>query len=414
MIERADFGKYVESSPWNLFGAALILTLVLGTGCTVFEAQEKSHAPPTEQSQSAKPGSEQGSSASSPQAQEDVSEKIFAEILSEQITFDSLGDTLVGVLDRPETRQTPGPAVLILHATGPHDRRGHFKTGLGIQLPVEVPVYENIAQNLARNGYLVMRYDKRTCVKGGRAWCTYPRSYVESQRQNLAQALEADASAALARLQSNPRVDPAQIYILGHDQGADLALAIAEKAQPAGLILLAPSPYPVDQIIAHQIDGSLKHLNKARETAGNTSDGALLDQQIAELIRTKERQAQDFAALRAGTFDADDLLGAPANTWSGFLQLHQRASAQLARHTTPTLAIFGSHDRVLPRESARAFREGARGAGGEDALLVEIVELAQITHFMVDIDPQASPSAVSERVQEQVLDFLEAQSKAGH
>lgn len=419
MIERAIFRTDTGLASGSLLWAAFIFIFILpfGAGCTLFEAQEQPDPQPTQPVQPAPSGADQGTLASRAPAQEDpetVAPKGLAEVVAEPISFDSLGDTLVGVIERPETRQTPGPAVLILHASGPHDRRGHFKAGLGIQLPMEVPVYEDIAQNLARNGYLVLRYDKRTCVKGGRAWCKYPRSFVETQRENLAEALEADARAALARLQSDPHVDPAQIYILGHEQGADLALAIAQTARPAGLILLAPSPFPVDRLIAHQIDGSLQHLKKARQGAGDTSDGALLDQQIAELTRTRERQAQDFAALRAGSLEADELLGAPAKTWAGFLQLHQRARAQLARHTTPTLAIFGSHDRVLPRGSARAFKENAAKSGGDGAARVDVVELAQITHFMVDIDPQASPSVVSERVQEQLLDFLHAQSQAGH
>ncbi|AWV88089.1 alpha/beta hydrolase [Bradymonas sediminis] len=406
MIERADFR--------NPFGSAqmtrMLLTctaLLLASGCSVFDAQEKVDSQPIAQLQAAPEAPE-----AEPEPEEEP-ERPVREILAEAITFESLGDTLSGVIERPDTRQAPGPAVLILHATGPHDRRGHFKTGLGVQLPVEVAVYEDIAQHLVKNGYMVMRFDKRTCVKGGRPWCTYPRAYVESHRSELAEALEADAAAAVAKLRTDPRVDPTQIFIIGHGQGADLALALSPKVNPAGLLLLAPSPYPIDQIISHQIDTSLKHLQKEREKAGNTTEGTLLAQQTEELQKTQTLQSEGFAALRAGDFDQDELLGAPAKTWSGFFALHQRASAQLSQTSAPILAIFGSHDGVLPRGSARAFEEKTRPANAEDAETgsVDIVELPKTTHFMIDIDVEADPSSVSDAVQQQVLDFLDAQSE---
>jgi dienelactone hydrolase len=331
------------------------------------------------------------------------------EIFAREITFKSLGDTLAGVIERPKEMTGAAPAVLILHDAGPRDRRGHFKNSLGLKLPVEVPVYQELAANLVRHGFVVMRFDKRTCVEGGRPWCTYPREYIEAHRDELARALKADAAAAIEFLRKNNRVDPKRIFLLGHGQGADIALALTEKVAPAGLVLLAPSPYPIDRVIQHQTKTSLAHLKKRRKKAGNTTMGTLLDQQIEALRKAKKIQTAGFAALRSGDFDEPELLGAPTETWLGLLELHRQAHAQLRLRKAPILAVFGEYDATMPARSAAAFRKSA--AQTSDAATLEVVELPKTTHLMVAIDESNQATDVSDKVQQLVVDFLYAQSE---
>ena len=199
-------------------------------------------------------------------------------IVSEEITFKSKGVELAGVVDRPKDVGEPLPAVVMLHDSGPMDRRGLFAGSLGLELPVEVPVYEELAENLAQNGYLVLRFDKRTCVDGGPPWCSYPREYIEDHREDLVSALLADAKAAVDHVRKREDVASTQVYMLGHGQGAELALALAKDVDAKGLVLLAPSPYPLDEVVLHQTEISRAHLERRRKAEGNTTMGTLLQE----------------------------------------------------------------------------------------------------------------------------------------
>ncbi len=324
-------------------------------------------------------------------------------ITSEEVSFTSKGDKLTGVIDRPTEIAQPLPAVIVLHDAGPHDRRGVFQGALGLELPVEVPVYQELAEHLAQNGYVVMRFDKRTCVKGGPPWCKYPRKYIENHRDDLASTLIADAKAAIGALRKRDDVDPNRLYIVGHGQGADIALALAKDVDASGLVLLAPSPYPLDKVILHQTDTSLSLLRKRRQSAGNTSEGMLLQQQIDALTETRKKQKAGFAKLRAGDVDSPNALGAPAATWQGLFELHDRAMASLKNTRIPLLAIFGEHDLNLPEDSPDKFRQQL--AHARDG---QVKVLSGVTHVMVGIDGDPDENAqVSDDVHQAILNFLD-------
>lgn len=333
------------------------------------------------------------------------------DIATVEVTFDSLGDALSGVIQFPDGATAPAPAVLILHDAGPHDRDGHFQAELGVKLPVEVAVYQEMAEYLVRRGFVVMRFDKRTCVEGGRAWCTYPRAYLEPHRPTLAEALQADAAAALTRLKSDPRVDATRTAVLGHGQGADLAAALMQSSQLAALILLAPSPYPIDELLKHQTTTSLEYLREERLEAGDTTRGTLLAQQIADLEASEKVMEKGFAALRAGKFSEAALLGTAPQTWRGLLTLHDQARAELLGAHVPTLALFGQAGLSLPANSADAFRQLLADASthtARGAAHFQVVELPATTHFLVGLDDDNQSFHVSDTALTYIFDFLQA------
>ncbi len=323
-------------------------------------------------------------------------------ITSEEITFESRGDELTGVIDRPKTVSGPLPAVVILHDAGPLDRRGVFAGSLGLQLPIEVAVYQELAETLAQSGYMVLRYDKRTCVDGGPAGCDYPRSYIEDHREELAEALSGDAAAAVEALRNQRDADPTRILLLGHGQGAELALAIHEEVDASAMVLLSPSPYPVDEVILHQSELSLAHLKARRTEEGNTTMGTLLDEQIDALTQTHREQREAFAALRAGEVEDSNVLDAPTRTWLGMFELHDRAMSRLQDTRTPVLALFGERDLSLPEDSAERFEENmARLRPNEVELMPDISRL------MVAVDDEENDSTqVSDAVHRAILGFL--------
>lgn len=369
-------------------------------------------------SESAQPAAKQADGLDAPVANCDCSKEDEAEakvaeaevesdepraITSEEISFKSKGDALAGVVDRPQQIEKPLPAVVVLHDSGPLDRRGLFGGALGLELPVEVAVYQEIAENLAQNGFVVMRYDKRTCVEGGPAWCKYPRGHIKDHRQALASTLMADAKAAVETVRKRKDVDPRRVFVLGHGQGAELALALSKDVDAAGLVLLAPSPYPVDEVILHQTRTSLTHLEKRRKAEGNTTMGTLLQEQLTALEKTHKDQKTAFAKLRKDEIDGTDILGAPKATWSGLFELHDRAMAGLKNSRVPVLAVFGEHDLNIPADSAEKFQAQLGKSRKSEVML-----LSGVTHLMVGLGEENSDTTqVSEDVHQAILHFVE-------
>ncbi|MGM0555057.1 MAG: alpha/beta hydrolase [Myxococcota bacterium] len=323
-------------------------------------------------------------------------------VASEEIEFQSQGDTLTGVIERPETISEPLPAVLILHDSGPLGRDGIFHGALGLGLPVEVAVYQELSEMFARNGFVVMRYDKRTCVQGGPVWCDYPREYVEPHRKHLANTLLKDSDQALSVLRKHAAVDPDRVSVLGHGQGAELAVMLSSRRPVEALMLLAPSPYALDRLILHQTDFSLQHLRARRKSVGNTTEGDLLDKQIKALEASREKQKSTFEALRDGE-RVKEALGAPGETWMSFFALHREAMKSLKTLETPVLAIFGEADQDLPEDAAEQFQKLLN----ED-VYSEVLLLDALSHVMVSVDAaQEESTQVAEDVEQALLHFFE-------
>jgi hypothetical protein len=397
--------------------AGIALLAAVGSGCSTVQ-QTLCETPATQANGKAQPDGldapvadcdcskeQKTAEAQAPEEQETAEPHVIAK---QAFSFTSKGDELAGVIDRPETITEPLPAVVVLHDSGPMDRRGLFKGALGLELPVEVPVYQEIAENLAQNGYVVMRFDKRTCVDGGPPWCEYPRDYIEDHREKLASTLMADAKAAVTALRKRKDVDPTRVFILGHGQGAELALAVAGDVEPRGLVLLAPSPYPVDEVVLHQTQASRDHLAKRRRDEGNTTMGTLLQQQLDALETTHEKQKKAFEKLRADEEMDGDVLGAPETTWAGLFELHDRAMASVKNSQVPVLALFGEHDLDIPSDSAEKFQTHLGRSRKSEVML-----LPDVTRVMVGLgEEQGDTTQVSEDVHQAILHFFDELDKA--
>lgn len=392
--------------------AGIALLVAAGAGCSTVQ-QTLCDAPPAAQEAAQKSDgldepvakcdcAKEEKTAEADQPEAEASDETHV-ITTEAFSFKSKGDELAGVVDRPETVTTPLPAVVVLHDSGPMDRRGLFKGALGLELPVEVPVYQELAENLAQNGYVVMRFDKRTCVDGGPPWCKYPREYLKDHREQLGNTLMADAKSAVTALRRRKDVDAERVYILGHGQGAELALAVANDVDPKGLVLLAPSPYPVDEVVLHQTETSRAHLEKRRKAEGNTTMGTLLQQQLDALETSQEKQKEAFTKLRSGEEIDGDVLGAPETTWASLFELHDRAMAGLKNSKVPVLALFGEHDLNLPNDSVEKFQTKLGRSRHSEVML-----LPDVTRLMVGLDAEnGDATQVSEDVHQAILHFFD-------
>ncbi len=137
----------------------------------------------------------------------------------------------------------PFPAVVLVHGAGANDR----DESVG-----GAKVFKDLAQGLASQGIVVLRYEKRTRQ--------YHSKMAGLHGYTLDDETVDDAVRAAALLRTQKEVDPAKVYVLGHGLGGYAAPRIAQDDEKlAGLILLGANSRPleddiVDQAIAVGVD----------------------------------------------------------------------------------------------------------------------------------------------------------------
>jgi uncharacterized protein len=138
---------------------------------------------------------------------------------------------LVGTFARPVGEPTRGPAAVILAGSGPNLRDGTLGT------------YRRIAEGLATDGIRSVRYDKRGIGES--------RALAAREDDVVLQHFVDDAVTAARDLQARP--DVSAVIIIGHSEGALLAILAAAKAKVAGIVLLAGPGRRFDVILREQI-----------------------------------------------------------------------------------------------------------------------------------------------------------------
>jgi len=144
---------------------------------------------------------------------------------------------LPGTLTVP-AGEGPFPAVVLVHGSGPEDQ----DETIGAEKP-----FKDLAWGLASRGIVVFRYTKRTKKYGAQSSDDPARLTVEDETIG-------DARAAVALVATQAKVNPRQIFLLGHSLGAFLAPRIATgDAQIAGIVMLAANARPLEKIVLEQI-----------------------------------------------------------------------------------------------------------------------------------------------------------------
>jgi len=208
----------------------------------------------------------------------------------------------------------PFPAVVLVHGSGPNDRDESFGPN---------KTFKDLALGLASRGVAVLRYDKRTKVH-------------QAKLANLTAFTVKDESIddtllAVALLRTDPLVDPAKIFVIGHSLGGMLIPRIA-AADPkiAGVVVMAGAVRSLEQSIVDQ----LQYLADA--------DG---------VVSPEERQQIDGARQLVGIVakltpeDAKagkNLSGAPPGYWLDLRGYDPPASA--ARLPQRVLVLQGARD----------------------------------------------------------------------
>jgi dienelactone hydrolase len=119
---------------------------------------------------------------------------------------------------------TPAPGVILIHGSGPNDRYEDIDT---------VRPFYDVGRYLARLGFVVLLYDKRTCSAPMHSICQNQFCSVTVREdcvllpEVVVDDFALDARAALAYLRTRSEVDATRLVVVGHSQGCDLAPGVA-------------------------------------------------------------------------------------------------------------------------------------------------------------------------------------------
>ena len=234
---------------------------------------------------------------------------------------------LNGLLTLPADRSGPVPAVVLVHGSGPSNMD---------EKVMKLTPFKDLAEGLVKYGIASLRYDKRTFV--------YARKMAKECVTVKEETID-DAVLAVQMLKKDTRIDPDRIFVVGHSMGAMLAPRIdAEGADVKGLVLMAGTPYRLEDIVLRQF----------RQAGGSKS--------VLKWIVGLENRI--FSGKFNGLYQMDDET-AKKKKFAGNVSLYyfkemgkKTAADYLLETEKPVLILQGGKDfQVLAEDDFRKFQE---------------------------------------------------------
>lgn len=203
---------------------------------------------------------------------------------AEEIFFSVGPIRLAGTLLSPPG-PGPFPAVVLISGSGPQDRDGALNLeGLAGYRP-----FRDLAAALVTRGVSVLRFDDRGVGKsdGG-----------ETADDLTTWDVVDDVNAAVRSLRDRKDIDPHRIGLLGHSEGALVALMVAAyDPEIAALVLLAPPGTRGDTLLRDQLEVKLESLPGLSPVAKDSARRAQ-EELFASLRQDTTTRARGLAWLR--------------------------------------------------------------------------------------------------------------------
>ena len=233
---------------------------------------------------------------------------------------------LQGALTLPQGTQKI-PMVILLSGSGPNDMDSTIEGNKPLR---------DLAWGLASRGIGVLRYNKRTREHGKK---------LDVKTLTMREEYLNDAHEAILLLQRHPRTQ--RIYLLGHSLGCSAALRVAQeykaKQTPlmpdlAGLLLLAGTPRPLDELIWEQF-------NYIFSLSGTLTDA---QRQMLDKLKTQRQRLKQAGSGLKELSGTELPLGMSGIYWHDLLG---HPVDQIAKRLTlPMLFLQGGRDYQVTAE----------------------------------------------------------------
>jgi len=274
---------------------------------------------------------------------------------------------LSGTLTVP-SGEGPFAAVVLLSDSGPQDRESELQ---GYHL------FGLLADYLTRRGIAVLRFDDRGV---GKSSGDYARATTAD--------FVTDAQAALAYLRGRPLIAPQQVGLLGHGEGANVALLAASEPleAPAFVVALAAYGQPGRDVLRRQ-QGEIMRLIGADGAQVKAAQG--LFDQLVETVRqtpnTAAARTKIMGLLRSSNTGLDEPMARAravqlTSPWSRFF-FDFDPTNRLALVRCPVLLLNGSADlQVAASRNMSLLQKGLRPSGQA----VQAHRLPGVNHWFQD------------------------------
>ncbi len=243
------------------------------------------------------------------------------DVREESVWFESGGYSLPGTLTLPVTDGIYlATGAVILHGTGPGPRDGTSSQNLGFIYPKPVNTYENLAENLARAGLAVLRYDKRSCFEEIVHACKNSSAdYPGDIDAIVLDDFVADARAAARFVADRPDVRDRDIVALGHSEGGVLVTALLDEPVIGSAVLLGAPSMPFEVTAPGQLEIYADYL---------AGQGSQYELQVDALRDKAALWREELGQIRDGTYSQTSWEGASLpyvrSTLSWYDSLEQR------------------------------------------------------------------------------------------
>lgn len=259
---------------------------------------------------------------------------------------------LHGTLTMPR-QEGPVPAVLILAGSGPVDRDGNLP-GL------RSDALKMLAGQLAEQGIASLRIDKRGIGQS--------LADTTNEADLRFDTYVTDALAWLGFLRSQRHI--ADVFLLGHSEGALVATCAAQRSKASGLVLIAGASLPAPQVIEQQLSAAKLDpalLKRVHEIDADLTRGIAVADVPPELSALYRPSVQAYLISWFALDPAQELhrTGCPALILQGTtdLQVTVEDAQRLARaKPTARLELIAGMNHVLKLAPEYSATNGDRAA----------------------------------------------------
>jgi uncharacterized protein len=301
--------------------------------------------------------------------QEDAIKAGAAPYVQREVQFSNLAahNQLAGTLSVPSGKG-PFPAIVLVSGTG-HNTRDEDVWGHKVFLV--------LADALNRNGFAVLRYDKRGV--GGSSG-----NYDAATTADFA----SDTEAAVAWLKAQPQIDASRIGVLGHSEGGIIAPAVAASDKSVAFVVMIAGPcirgdklFVLQSAMTAKAYGAPDDYIARRMLFDQELYSAIISapSQSAALDRAKALIARGVGDKLVDANEAESLPKDDTSLWERYFLAYDPAPT-LARLTVPVLVLNGSLDVQVPaKENLAAAREALRKNSN-----ATVRELPGMNHLLQD------------------------------